>query len=326
VKLYVVGGRQKRDALDLEEWHRYEAAVIARLDTARGGVEVAQEFESTSDTRPLDGGSTLFKAATRAGDRLYACTQTEVLVYRLPRFERIALISLDRFNDVHHVRPRADGSLLVASTGLDCVLHVSAAGELLREWPVLPPGEARVWEAGIDYRKLATTKPHHAHPNFAFELDGKIWATRFEQRDAVCVEDFSQRIAIESERPHDGVLHDGELYFTTVDGHVVVADAAKRMVVRRFDLNAITGHGIPLGWCRGLHILARDQALVGFSRIRLTRFKDNLRWVLNRARGRDVRSLPTRVAHFDLARGALVREWSVEAAGVNALFSIHPAD
>jgi hypothetical protein len=216
--------------------------------------------------------------------------------------------------------------LLVASTGLDCILHLSERGDLVHEWPVLPPGDARRWESGIDYRKFATTKPHLAHPNYVFELDGRVWATRFEQRDAICVEDLSQRIAIESERPHDGVLYEGELYFTTVDGHVVVADAARKEVVRRWDLNEICGHDIPLGWCRGLHVLARDEVLVGFSRIRLTRFKDNLRWVVNRARGREVRSLPTRVAHVDLARGAVVGEWSVEDAGVNALFSIHPVE
>ena len=326
MKLYAVGGRQKREALDLEEWHRYEAAIVATVDSERGHAAVALEFQSAPEIRPDDGGSVLFKAATRQGERLYACTQTEVVVYRLPTFEQLAHISLARFNDVHHVRPREDGSLLVVSTGLDCVLHLSAAGDLIREWPVLQVGDAPVWDAGIDYRKLATTKPHRAHPNYAFELDGRIWATRFEQRDAVCVEHLQHRIPIDIERPHDGVVHEREIYFTTVDGNVVVADAASRAVVRRFDLNAIARHGIPLGWCRGIHVLARDQVLVGFSRIRRTRFKDNLRWVVSRARGRDPRSLPTRIAQFDLARGVLLREWSLEEAGVNAVFSIHPAD
>ena len=326
MKLYVVGGKQRPNAAELDEWHRYQRAVVAELDCESGRVRVAHEYESSPDALPRDGGAVLFKAATRVGNRLYACTQTEVLVYTLPGFERVARISSERFNDVHHVRPRADGSLLVVSTGLDCVLHMSAKGELIREWPVLPPGEAPSWSPEIDYRKLATTKPHRSHPNYTFELEGRIWATRLEQRDAVCVEDFSQRIAIGDEPPHDGFEHRGELYFTTVDGHVVVADAASRSVVRRFDLNALARTGGALGWCRGLHVLARDQVLVGFSRIRLTGIKQNLRWLTNRARGRETHDLPTRVVHFDLARGALVAEWNVERAGVNALFSIHSAD
>ena len=326
MKLYLVGGTQKPEAADLEEWHRYERAVIAELDCETGRSRVAFEHRSSPDVLPADGGSVLFKAATRSGDLLYACTQTEVLVLSLPHFERVAWLSHERFNDVHHVRPRADGTLLVADTGLDCVLQLAADGTLLNEWSVLPPGEARAWSHDIDYRKLATTKPHAAHPNYTFEVDGRVWATRFEQRDAVCVEDFSHRIAIDVERPHDGVLYDGELYFTTVDGRVVVADPVQRRVVRAFDLNAIWRSELPLGWCRSVWVVARDEVLVGFSRIRLTRFKDNLRWAVNRARGRETRALPTRVARVDLARGALVGEWSVEDVGLNAIFSIHAAD
>lgn len=323
VKLLIAGGRQKHEAADLEEWHRYERAVLLELDCELGAARTRLEHASPPDALPDDGGSILFKAGTLAGDRLYACTQTEVMVYGLPALERIAYVSIDRFNDLHHVRPRADGSLLVASTGLDSVVHLSPSGALLREWPVLAPELAKPRPRGVDYRKVATTKPHAAHPNFVFELDGRVWATRFEQRDAVCVEDLASRIAIDTERPHDGVAHEGELYFTTVDGHVVVADGARRSVVRRHDLNAVVAAGRPLGWCRGLHVLARDEVLVGFSRIRATRFKDNLRWLAHRALGEETRALPTRVAHFDLARGRLLREWTVEDAGLNAIFSIH---
>ncbi len=326
MKLLLAGGRQKDDAVDLEEWHRYQCAVIVELDCDRGHARSVCEYVSPPEALPIDGGSVLFKAATLARDRLYACTQTEVIVYALPQFERVAYYSIERFNDLHHVRPRADGSMLVASTGLDCILHVSGAGELLREWPVLPPSAASPWTPEIDYRKVATTKPHASHPNFVFELEGQIWATRFEQRDAVCVEDFSKRIAIDVERPHDGVSFGGELYFTTIDGHVVVADAARRVVVRVFDLNAFAKVGLPLGWCRGLHVLARDQVLVSFSRIRPTRIKDNLRWLIHKALGNETRALPTRVAHFDLAGGRLLAEWSVEEAGLSAIFSIHRID
>ena len=75
-----------------------------------------------------------------------------------------------------------------------------------------------------------------------------------------------------------------------------------------------------LGWARGLHI--DDEGIgVGFSRLRSTKFRDNLAWV---ARGfRDV--LPTRVAQYDLRARRFIRSVDLEPVGLSALFSILPA-
>ena len=67
-----------------------------------------------------------------------------------------------------------------------------------------------------------TTKPHQAHPNHVFQLDGQPWVTRFNQRDAVCLE-TGERMPIDAQRPHDGTPHNGGVYFTTIDGHIVVS-------------------------------------------------------------------------------------------------------
>ena len=76
----------------------------------------------------------------------------------------------------------------------------------------------------VDYRKVPTTKPHRAHPNFIFFLDGKPWVTRFNQRDAVPVDGVNGRPPFDigrEEGVHDGHIVGGGLFFTTVGGCVV---------------------------------------------------------------------------------------------------------
>jgi hypothetical protein len=325
-RILAVGGRQKRDAIGQDESKHYECAVMAEVDCETGAVKLLHEYRSPPQVIPSRAPSIVFKSATQLGNTLYACTQTEVLIYKLPEAEIVGSISLPRFNDVHHVRPRADGSLLVVSTGLDCVLHLDSEGRLIREWPVLPPDLQKKFDPALDYRRVSTTKPHASHPNFVFELAGQIWVTRFEQRDAVCIEDMTQRIPIGIERPHDGTEFAGELYFTTVDGHLVMVDVRSRQVSRLYDLAAFSDRDLPLGWCRGIHVLSQADVLVGFSRLRPMRWVDNLRWMVHRLRGNETRSLPTRIARYDLARGACIAEWDLESVGMNTIFSIHPQD
>jgi hypothetical protein len=324
MRLLCVGGRQKRNAVSLDESQHFEAAVLAEVDTARDSVRLVHEYVSPREAAPDASPSFVFKAATRVGDELYVCTQTEVLIYALPGLQLAGYVSLPRFNDVHHVRPRADGTLLVASTGLDAIVHVDREGRILGEHPVLPPDRRKSFDPAVDWRKVSTTKPHASHPNYVFELDGRIWATRFEQRDAVCVEDLGQTIPIGLERPHDGIEFDGELYFSTVDGHLVMVDASTRKVSRAYDLRVLARRSLPLGWCRGIHVFSRYDVLVGFTRLRPIRIVDHLRWMAHKLVGEETRSLPTRIARFDLARGVCTAEWNLEGAGMNAVFSIHP--
>jgi hypothetical protein len=324
MRVLAVGGRQKRNAIGQPEWKFFQCGVITEIDLDTGAMRVMREYVSPSSAVPEDSPSIVFKAGTQVGDRLHVCTQTELLTFRLPDVEPVGYVSLPCFNDVHHVRPRHDGTFLVANTGLDNVLHLDAHGAILREWPVLPPHQQKQFDPAVDYRKWPTTKPHLSHPNYVFELDGRIWATRFEQRDAVCVEDTTQCIPIKLERPHDGIEFEGELYFTTVDGHLVMVDVATRSMSRAYDLARLTRAHLPLGWCRGIHVLSRTDVLVAFSQLRPIRVVDNLRWMVHKLLGKETRSLPTRIARFDLARGRCTAEWNVETVGMNAIFSIHP--
>jgi hypothetical protein len=204
--LYVLGGQQRspRSVLDQDqEWYDYQKGIILHVDPRSSAVKTCVEYVSPPDTC-APGSPSLFKAGTIRGDILYVCTQTEVLVYSLPKFDRVAHISLPCFNDVHHVCPTPDGNLLVAISGLDMVVEVSLCGDVLREWDVLGNCPWTRHSREIDYRKGISTKPHPSHPNYVFCVDDEIWVTRFEQRDAICLNRPNRKIEIGIERVHDG--------------------------------------------------------------------------------------------------------------------------
>ncbi len=326
MKLYLTGGSQKNLGADLQEWERYERGLIVELDTESGTTEVVVSYVSPPEAIPDVEPSILFKTASRTSDRLYVCTQTEVLVYAIPGFDLVRYVSLSLFNDLHHVVQNRSGNLLIANTGLDVVMELDASNEIVREWGAVRQDPWKRFSREVDYRKVSTTKPHMSHPNFVFEVEDETWVTRFEQRDAVCLDRPNRRIAIDVERPHDGVVFGDEVYFTTVDGRIVVAELETCKAVRTYDLNDITRRLQILGWCRGLLVLEKDVVIVGFSRIRSTKHGANVSWIEKSiGKIKSLRSLPCRVALFDLGAGRLVWEHVVEEAGMNAIFGILPA-
>jgi hypothetical protein len=321
--LYVVGGRQRADRslLDAGAWYGYDLGVILRV--AATGVTTELEYMSRPGSC-APGDPVLFKSATRVGDFLYCCTQTEVVVLRLTDLEEVAYISLPIFNDVHHVVPTSSGTLLVANSGLELVVEVTLQGEVVREWNVLGEDTWANHSRTVDYRLGVDLKPHRAHPNYVFFVDGEPFATRFELRDAVSLENPERRIEIGGERVHDGLVHDGRIYFTTVDGSIAVADQATLEVVERHRLRRIPSHwgddsGI-LGWCRSLHVDG-DFCWVGFSRIRPTRLRQTVSWV--RTGGQH--QAPTRISRYRMSDWVCDAEIDLEPFGLNAVFTVAPA-
>ncbi len=322
-ELYVVGGKQRgarslRDGND--NWHGYDHGLVVAVDAAAGTAETRLEYASPPDVAAEEGAIS-FQAGALEGDRLYVCTETEVLVYGLPGFDVLHYVTLPWFNDVHHVRPTPDGHLLVASAGLELVIEVTVEGEVRRLWNVLGEDPWARFDPEVDWRKVASTKPHRAHPNFLFYIGAEPWATRFHQGDAISLDDPGRRIAISDKRIHDGVVHDGRIHFSTVDGHVLVADATTLEVVEDIDLNAFhADRSTLLGWCRGI-LVDGDRLWVGFSRIRPTRFRENVGWV-SRGFKRDE---PTHVGCYDLATRTCVQEVALESTGMSAVYGIFPA-
>lgn len=322
--LYVLGGRRRKDPLKTAtEEVRYEKALIIRLDTETRNSEVCVEYDSPAQARAGDDASILFKCGDLSGNKLYACTGTEVLIYQVPDFARLGYISLPCFNDVHHVCRTPENSVLVANTGLDMVVEVSPRGEVLREWSTLGEDPWKRFSGEIDYRKVASTKPHLSHPNFVFQTGKEIWVTRWEQKDAICLTRPGTRIVIGIERPHDGHVHGGKAYFTTVDGNIVIVDLNTLNISAIIDLKTIDNERKAfLGWCRGLMVEDDEHVWVGFTRVRDTTFKENINWVKHVFRESE---MPTHIALYDISKKKCLTEIDLELHGLNIVFSMFPA-
>jgi len=321
-EIYVVGGQVRQNVFrKLEEWQSCDLGRIIRLALEAKKSTSCVEYVSPAEACPDGTSAILFKSAYLDGNTLYACTSTEVLIYELPDFRRTGYISLPCFNDVHHVCPTGRGTLAVAVTGLDLVVEVTMAGDLVREWNALGEDTWARFSREIDYRKVATTKPHRSHPNHVFQLDGELWVTRLYQKDAICLT-REARIDIGVEKPHDGYLFQDAVYFTTVDGRVVVVDQKSLKVRIAFDLNQM--HPEPrqvLGWCRGLLPVDERFIWVGFTRVRPTKFVENVTWI---RKGKSQRKA-SHLGLYDLKRGECVDEIALEPHGVGVVFSLLPA-
>lgn len=189
--------------------------------------------------------------------------------------------------------------------------------------------EGSPWERfdkGTDYRKVISTKPHRSHPNHIFFLDDEPWVTRFEQKDAVSLVDHARRIDIGVGNPHDGLVLNGTVFFTTTNGHIVIVDARSRKRIDVINLNEKDPRDVPLGWCRGLFI-DRNYVYVGFSRLRHTTFTKNLLWISDMFKGESrQQTLPTRIARYRRTdfhlEDEFVFEWEEPDCRLCAIFSI----
>lgn len=326
--LYLLGGRQRKLLFKHEEEQRlYEAALILRLDTSAETVSVEVEYKSPPEARASEESSHVFKSATLVGNKLHVCTSTEVLIFEVPGFKRIGYVSLPCFNDIHHVMPTRDGHLAVANTGLDMVVKFTPHGQVTAEWNVLGGDPWSRFSRDVDYRKVESTKPHQSHPNGVFQLGEELWVTRLMQKDAVCLTSPGRRINIEVQKPHDGLVRGDRIYFTTVDGRVVVGNCRTLKIDQIADLNEIhrVNHqyeGV-LGWCRGVLPIDERRVWVGFTRVRKTKFTENVLWIKHAFKEKE---RPTHIALYDIVEGRCLQEIDIERLGMNVIFGIYPAE
>jgi len=323
MKLYISGGRQRSPIFrKLEEWQSSVQALLIELDSERNESKPRVEYVSSPDVCADHMPAMLFKSASLYGSTLYLCTSTEVMAYRLPDFSLVHYISLPFFNDLHHVSPTGRGTMLVAITGLDMVVELTPTGEILREWSVLGGDPWLRFSRDVDYRKVASTKPHHSHPNYVFELDDEVWVTRLQQRDAICLSRPGPPIDIAVGQPHDGCVYGDRIYFTTVNGHIAIANRKSLKIEEIVDLNSMSGRtGQALGWCRGILPIDERWVWVGFTRIRPTKFLENVAWI--RHAGSE-RHKPSHLAIYDLKSRKCEQEIELEPHGLGVVFSILP--
>ena len=167
-----------------------------------------------------------------------------------------------------------------------------------------------------------TGGPSLTHPNVVFRVDGVLHATRGTRGDAVATGDLGRPWAIAPVVVHDGIVTGDGVWFTRVDGHLVLVDPATGQIAQSVALQRPGDGPEPLGWCRGLCI-SDGIAWVGFSRLRATRLRRHLAWARGRLRGRPIATRrPTRVEGFDLSTGERVASVPLAGVEIDALFGI----
>ena len=316
----LVGGTQRTAGVfDRDHERLYEAGVAAVLDTGTGTV---REVLRHRDEAQVCGGAPgevghCLKGISRDGEAWLLNTERSLL-WMDGSGEVTRRWSHPRLNDVHHALRHRD-VLWVAATGMDTVLEVRG-GEVHREHH-LGTGDT----APLGDWRARSRKPHEVHPNHLYVREGRVWVTCLHGRSAREV-GGSGSLDVADERVHDGVLHDGCVWFTTVDGRLVARDLETGAVRHSVDLKQTSPRSGPLGWCRGL-VLDGEVAWVGLTRIRATRWRQNLAWMRGVVRGRqDATAHPTRVLGVRWATGEQIAEWEVEETGLHALFGMEACD
>ncbi len=318
--LLVTGGLQFEDALERPQGLRFKSARLVDVDLKTGATENRIDYVANGGNYPLDMPHSSFLSAGVDGDRLYLCTVTEVLEYSYPGLQLLRTVSYPFFQDLHHVKVIGD-RVAVVSTGLDLLVFLDRVTlEPVEFVNALGKDPWHRHSSEVDYRKVVSLKPHEVHPNHVFSINGSLWLTRFIQKDAICIDDFKRRIKLDVESPHDGLVYEGSVYFTTVDGHIIQANTQTLEIERVLDLNELEGFAGPLGWCRGL-LVEDGIAYVGFTRLRETRIKENVKWALRHLMGSPSRRA-TRIVSYDLENKKKLTETILPHNSISVIYSV----
>lgn len=274
-------------------------------------------FGPRPDRSIYPGGYTFsYRGSHFDGQTIHTCSHSEIVEIDYATFDVKDVFTHPVFNDLHHVRV-FNGSKYFVSTGVDHVGELRGDNSIHLH-PVILDDKLPSVNGGKDYRSL-DTKPHVSHPNFIFEINGEKWVTRFKQKDAVKLSDLNERMPIGDEAPHDGIVYENNVFFTTVDGKVVIVDGTSRDKLGEYDINEIVN--VPkLGWCRGIEVF-NNMAYVGFTAFRKTKHRENVRWLTNtweKVRGTN----PGRIVKFDFQNQKVVDEMIFSVEELSVIFSI----
>lgn len=321
MKLVITGGRAKKSSSFVNGWSSFESGLMVIYDMEKEVVLDRFEYRSPIQFTSGKHASILFKACSVSGQSIFLCTKTEVLIYSQMERRIIHSFSHPLMNDVHHVVCR-DGTVYVVSTGIDAVLCFDEKTFELVNLHYL--GEGRFedkFSYEKDYRLVESLKPHEIHPNYVFFFNNDLYVTRFHKSDCLRIKD-RKPFPLASTPVHDGVLFGDRLYFTAVDGQLIVTDLESKVCT---NFNELRGESGPLGWCRGVLPLDSRRVLVGYSVLRTTRFRENIKWAYSKVSSRPYSALPTRLDLYDLEKGKLLREIRLDKIGFDAVFAVAEA-
>lgn len=322
--ILITGGVLRENGFELGEGKYYGCAKLLRLNTHAGSLEevlaISEGNENFPDTHP----NLEFTVGAVEGSHLWLTTDTEVRLYAYPRMELLKTFSHPCFHNIHSVAIR-ENELYVTSTGLDMVVVLNKkTGDIIRHINAEGKSLWHRFSEDIDYRKQHSTRPHDSHPNYVFWLGDEPWVTRCTQEDAVSLVDINKRIDVSgSKKPisiHDGIVHNEHIYFTLVDGSIVIADARTLQVVETIQLSLLKGYGGLRGWCRGL-FFDGDICYVGFSRLRKTKRLEKIAWARRLLMRGDMIE-ECSVLALDLQQAKIVADYRIPADQLDAIYTI----
>lgn len=308
IKIILTGGQESTANSE----PKYSKAKIIHCEVScEGQLSIIKSVDYTPPPK-LQSNNTniIFKSGSINNGVLSVVSETEVHKYSLPDFTLTSHYSLPCFNDLHHIFQHNNKDYIV-NTGLDTLVEVSNECDT-EHFSSVKKTDTIKYQSKIDYRQIESTKPHLTHPNFGFVLDNKLWVTRCDTMDAICLQDDSLRIDIGQNLVHDGVIYKNSIYFTNVDGQIHAFDTATRKLKLTSDLNQF----IPdlEGWCRGVLPVSANLVLVGFSKSRASK------------KFSTTASSYAKIILIDILKHQKVWEVNTSDIGLDAIFSILPGD
>jgi hypothetical protein len=266
---------------DLQK-NKYGGAAMWLLDVESGvfsdyfqpNADEVQSFAHHSPPGPMN--LDRFTGLCEFDGLYYVTTFNEILVIEKETRRLVHVYSQPSFNDLHCCLAYEKGQA-VANTGMDCIEVFD------RDWKQIDRIRFE-HERGIDdkdWRQVPSTKPHSCHINWVFLLDGELWCTRHANRDAVKVHHPNSRMDINRGMPHDGLVRNGQVLFTTSNGSVVAHErngTHKQQLVLDLEKTLGPNH---FGWVRGL-CAHEDQLFIGTTRLRYTTSREILNWIKQR--------------------------------------------
>jgi len=322
MKFLVSLGVPDKNFKDKAEGFRYSGAVIQLIDWDRK--KVLRQVEYVSPKENLgEGLSMMFKGAQVVDDQLYVVTNTEVLKYDLSNFRLIDVLTHSSFNDLHAILVNENGTY-VCNTGLEVVQRFDGTGELCDEWNLAASPTWRRFDKGVDYRRVASTKPHDVHINHLFELNGEMWVNLGSRRVARslantdCVIDMDACFG-EDEKVlcHDGLVRDEYIYFTSVNGSVLIVERETKKFKERIDFSSQGNGEKKIGWTRGIEVVGQ-KAYVGVSKMRHSKFREYTKWMLT---GKQL-PMPSSILEMDLQTHRVSGVYEMQGVQGCAIYSI----
>ena len=324
-RILIFGCLERPNGFFLGDGRYYDRARLIMFDEKTGKYSVLIKKELGGENYPNKYPNIQFTAGSLTKNGIWVPTDTEVGFFRFPDLSMEKLISFPSFNNIHHVCEHEEG-IFIVNTGLDMVVKIDKdLLDIEEEFSVVESNPWNKFNKEVDYRKINSTKPHKAHPNYIFNTDGKYWVTRCNYGDAVYVYDNKIRIDITRGRNisvHDGVVSGDYIYFTTVDGHIVVVNSKTKKIEADLNLTSFGGERVVRGWCRGIDITPEGIAYVSFSRLRPTRQKSKIGWIKNIVKRKIRIKRSASILCVDLNSRKIINEWDIDESIIHAIYTV----